>query len=154
VLGVPPLVFAVVALIDLLDQFWVHTRQIDRLGWFDRWFCAPSNHRALHAVGTWQPELADHPCHYGTRSPLRSWNPVWANLGVYAALWHDCRRATRWGDKLRVWLKPPGWRPRDVALRFPKPACGWCPARSHATRPRSRPPGATPPPRPSSLRSR
>ena len=41
-LGVPPLVFAVVALIDLLYQFWVHTQQIGKLGWFDRWFCAPA----------------------------------------------------------------------------------------------------------------
>ena len=140
--GVPPLVFAVVALIDLLYQFWVHTRQIDRLGWFDRWFCAPSNHRVHHAVddvyldrnyggilvvwdrlfGSFQPELDAHPCHYGTRSPLRSWNPVWANLEVYAGLWHDCRHAARWGDKLRVWFKPPGWRPADVAARFPKDA--------------------------------
>jgi alkylglycerol monooxygenase len=141
VLGVPPPVFAVVALIDLLYQFWVHTRQIGRLGGFDRWFCAPSNHRVHHAVndvyvdrnyggilvvwdrlfGTFQPELNDEPCVYGTRSPLRSWNPVWANLEVYAALWRDCRHAARWGDKLRVWFKPPGWRPADVAARFPKP---------------------------------
>lgn len=142
VVGVPPPVFAVVALIDLLYQFWVHTRQIDRLGWFDRWFCAPSNHRVHHAVddvyldrnyggilvvwdrlfGSFQPELDETPCHYGTRSPLRSWNPVWANLEVYAALWHDCRHAAGWGDKLRVWFKPPGWRPADVAQRFPKGA--------------------------------
>ena len=140
VVGVPPLVFAVVALIDLLYQFWVHTRQVGRLGWFDRWFCAPSNHRVHHAVddvyldrnyggilivwdrlfGSFQPELDDHPCVYGTRSPLRSWNPVWANLEVYAGLWQDCRHARGLGDKLRVWLKPPGWRPADVAERFPK----------------------------------
>ena len=48
--GFPPLVFAVVALIDLLYQFWVHTEQVGRLGGFDRWFCAPSNHRVHHAV--------------------------------------------------------------------------------------------------------
>src|SRR5256885_4035282 len=48
--GVPPLVFAIVGLIDLLYQFWVHTEQVRRLGWFDRWFCAPSNHRVHHAV--------------------------------------------------------------------------------------------------------
>lgn len=48
--GVPPLVFGVVALIDLLYQFWVHTEQVGRLGWFDRWFCSPSNHRVHHAV--------------------------------------------------------------------------------------------------------
>ena len=48
--GVQPLVFGVVALIDLLYQFWVHTEQVGRLGWFDRWFCSPSNHRVHHAV--------------------------------------------------------------------------------------------------------
>jgi sterol desaturase/sphingolipid hydroxylase (fatty acid hydroxylase superfamily) len=34
--GFPPPVFAVVALIDLLYQYWVHTQQIGKLGWFDR----------------------------------------------------------------------------------------------------------------------
>ena len=38
ILGFPPLVFGVVALVDLLYQYWVHTQQIGRLGWFDRWF--------------------------------------------------------------------------------------------------------------------
>jgi sterol desaturase/sphingolipid hydroxylase (fatty acid hydroxylase superfamily) len=142
VLGFPPLVFAVVGLIDLLYQYWVHTQQIGRLGWFDRWFCAPSNHRVHHAVndryldknyggilivwdrlfGTFEEERDDEPCVYGTRGPLRSWNPVWANLQVYWELAKDSWRAERWPDKLRVWLKPPGWRPADVAARWPKPA--------------------------------
>lgn len=141
VLGFPPLVFAVVALIDLLYQYWVHTQQIDRLGWFDRVFCSPSNHRVHHAVndryldrnyggililwdrlfGTFEEEDDREPCVYGTRSPLRSWNPLWANLQVYRDLAHDSWHARRWGDKLRVWFKPPGWRPADVAERFPKP---------------------------------
>ncbi|MGA0609381.1 sterol desaturase family protein [Caldimonas sp. KR1-144] len=141
VLGFPPLVYAVVGLVDLLYQYWVHTQQIGRLGWFDRWFCAPSNHRVHHAVndryldrnyggillvwdrlfGSWEPEHDDEPCVYGTRSPLRSWNPLWANLEVYAALAHDSWHARSWADKLRVWLKPPGWRPADVVERFPKP---------------------------------
>lgn len=140
--GVPPLVFAVVGLIDLLYQYWVHTQQIGRLGWFDRWFCAPSNHRVHHAVndryldrnyggilivwdrlfGTFEPEDDAEPCVYGTRSPLRSWNPLWANLQVYVELVKDSWRARSWADKLRVWLKPPGWRPADVAARWPKPA--------------------------------
>ena len=50
VAGVPPLVFGVVALVDLLYQFWVHTQQVGKLGWFDRWFCSPSNHRGHHGV--------------------------------------------------------------------------------------------------------
>lgn len=141
-LGFPPLVYAVVALVDLLYQFWVHTQQVGRLGWFDRWFCAPSNHRVHHAVNdryvdrnyggiflvwdrlfdSYEPEHEDEPCVYGSRAPLQSWDPIRANLQVYAALWHDSRHARSWADKLRVWLRPPGWRPADVAERFPKPA--------------------------------
>jgi sterol desaturase/sphingolipid hydroxylase (fatty acid hydroxylase superfamily) len=142
VLGVPPLVFGVVALIDLLYQYWVHTQQIGKLGWFDRWFCAPSNHRVHHAVndryvdknyggilivwdrlfGTFTPEDDREPCVYGTRAPLQSWNPLWANLQVYRDLALDSWRAASWADKLKVWLMPPGWRPADVAARWPKPA--------------------------------
>jgi sterol desaturase/sphingolipid hydroxylase (fatty acid hydroxylase superfamily) len=142
VAGVPPLVFATVALIDLLYQFWVHTQQVGKLGWFDRWFCAPSNHRVHHAVndcyvdknyggilivwdrlfGSYAPERDDEPCVYGTRQALRSWNPLWANVQVYRDLWLDAWRTRSWADKLRVWLKPPGWRPADVAARWPKPA--------------------------------
>ena len=142
VLGFPPLVFGVVALVDLLYQYWVHTQQIGRLGWFDRWFCAPSNHRVHHAVndkyldknyggilivwdrlfGSFIEEDDAEPCVYGTRTPLASWNPLWANLHVYWDLFQDAWHARRWRDKLRVWIEPPGWRPADVAERFPKPA--------------------------------
>ncbi|HEX4910037.1 MAG TPA: sterol desaturase family protein, partial [Permianibacter sp.] len=47
-LGVPPEVFAGVALIDLLYQYWVHTELVGKLGWFDRVFVSPSNHRVHH----------------------------------------------------------------------------------------------------------
>jgi alkylglycerol monooxygenase len=139
-LGYPTEVFAVVALIDLLYQFWVHTEVIGRLGWFDRVFCSPSNHRAHHAVndryldrnyggiliiwdrlfGSFVEENDDDPPIYGTRSPLQSWNPMWANVEVYWAMLKDSWHARNWLDKLRVWIKPPGWRPADVAARFPK----------------------------------
>lgn len=140
-LGYPLEVFVIVALIDLLYQFWVHTEQIGKLGWFDRVFCSPSNHRAHHATndryldhnyggilivwdrlfGTFIEEDEREPPVYGTRSPLRSWNPLWANLEVYWATAVEAWRATRWRDKLQIWFRPPGWRPRDVAVRFPKP---------------------------------
>ena len=137
--GVPPLVFGVVALIDLLYQYWVHTEHVGQLGWFDRWFCSPSNHRVHHAVndgyldrnyggiliiwdrlfGSFREE--GERCIYGTRSALNSWDPLWANAEVYWSLLKDSWHAERWSDKLRVWFKPPGWRPADVAARFPKP---------------------------------
>ena len=140
--GVPPLVFGVVALVDLLYQYWIHTQQIGKLGWFDRVFASPSNHRVHHAVndryldknyggililwdrlfGSYADEDDREPCVYGTRSPLNSWDPLWANAEVYADLARDSWHTRRWADKLRVWFRPPGWRPADVSQRFPKPA--------------------------------
>ena len=36
--GVPPALFLVFSLVDLLYQFWIHTEQVGMLGWFDRVF--------------------------------------------------------------------------------------------------------------------
>ncbi|HRG17180.1 MAG TPA: sterol desaturase family protein, partial [Pseudomonadota bacterium] len=141
VLGFPVLVFVVVGLIDLLYQYWIHTEQVGKLGWFDRVFASPSNHRVHHAVndkyldrnyggililwdrlfGSFIDEDENEPCVYGTRSRLGTFSPLWANLEVFAALGKDAWHAQSWADKLRVFLKPPGWRPADVAARFPKP---------------------------------
>lgn len=138
VVGVPPLVFGMVLLIDLLYQFWVHTEQVGKLGWFDSVFCSPSNHRVHHAVndayidknyggilmvwdrlfGTFQEE--HEPCVYGTRDALNSWDPVWANLAVYWALARESWRTPNWGDKLRLWFKPPGWQSEAMARVSPK----------------------------------
>ncbi|TAM07762.1 MAG: sterol desaturase family protein [Rhodanobacter sp.] len=156
ILGVPVEVFVIVALIDLLYQFWVHTEQIGTLGWFDRVFCSPSNHRAHHAVndryldknyggililwdrlfGTFVAEDPADPPVYGTRAPLRSWNPLWANAEVYWHAWQDSRHTRRWRDKLRVWLKPPGWQPPDLAARYPR--SGFAPSRERYDPPMSR----------------
>ncbi|MEZ5465133.1 MAG: sterol desaturase family protein [Lysobacteraceae bacterium] len=142
ILGYPLEVFATVAVIDLIYQYWVHTELVGRLGWFDRVFVSPSNHRVHHAVndryldrnyggililwdrlfGSFIEEDPKEPVVFGTRAPLRSWNPLWANAEVYWALWQDSRHAKRWSDKLRIWFKPPGWRPSDIAELFPKPA--------------------------------
>lgn len=141
VLGVPPLVWIGVALIDLLYQYWIHTEQIGKLGWFDRVFASPSNHRVHHGVndryldknyggililwdrlfGTYADEDDDEPVIYGTRSPLRRYDPLWANLEGYAALARDAWRTRHWPDKFNVWIKPPGWRPADLAASDPRP---------------------------------
>lgn len=132
VIGFPVKVFIVVALIDLIYQFWIHTQQIDKLGWFDRVFVSPSNHRVHHAINDayldknyggiliiWDRlfgsyvEEREAPV-YGTRSPLLSWNPIRANLQVYQSVFSDAWHTQSWRDKLRIWLMPPGWRPRDL----------------------------------------
>ena len=131
-LGVPPAQFALAGLIVLLYQFWIHTEHIGKLGWFDRVFSSPSNHRVHHAVndqyldknyggmliiwdrlfGTFIEE--DEAPVYGTRTPLNSWNPLWAVASGYVPLWQLARRAPRWQDKLKVWFKAPGWLPPGV----------------------------------------
>ncbi|MBX9912365.1 MAG: sterol desaturase family protein [Pseudomonadaceae bacterium] len=138
-LGVPPLVFLSVAALNLLYQFWVHTRHIPKLGWFEWVFVSPSNHRAHHAqnavymdrnyggvfilwdrlFGTFQEELDEHPVIYGVTRPLASWNPLWANLQFYAQLYSDARRAESYWDKLRIWFMRTGWRPADVDAKYP-----------------------------------
>jgi alkylglycerol monooxygenase len=139
ILGYPLEVFVVVGLIDLLYQFWVHTEQIGRLGWFDRVFVSPSNHRVHHGVndlyldknyggililwdrlfGTFVEENRTEAVVYGTRNPLRSWNPLWANLEVYHSMAAVAWRTTRWQDKLRIWFAQPGWRPADLTSASP-----------------------------------
>ena len=139
VLGVPLLVFVSVAALNLLYQFWVHTRHIPKLGWFEKCFVTPSNHRAHHAqnalymdrnyggvfiiwdrlFGSFQEEDDNEPVIFGVTTPLASWNPLWANVQFYAQLWDDARRAERTWDKLRIWFMRTGWRPADVAAKYP-----------------------------------
>ncbi|KNX75946.1 membrane protein [Pseudomonas sp. 250J] len=140
-LGVPPLVFITVASLNLLYQFWVHTRHVPKLGWLEWIFITPSNHRVHHAqnplyldrnyggvfiiwdrlFGTFQEEDEREPVIFGVTTPLASWNPLWANVQFYAQLWHDARRTASWWDKLRIWFMPTGWRPADVAAAYPQP---------------------------------
>ncbi|MFI8481969.1 sterol desaturase family protein [Pseudomonas sp. NPDC078700] len=139
-IGVPPLVFLAVASLNLLYQFWVHTRHIPKLGLFEWVFITPSNHRVHHAqnqiymdrnyggvfilwdrlFGSFQEELDEHPVVFGVTTPLASWNPLWANLQVYAALWEDAKRTSSTWDKLRIWFMRTGWRPADVAAAYPQ----------------------------------
>lgn len=103
-LGVPPLVFITVASLNLLYQFWVHTRHIPKLGWLEWVLITPSNHRVHHAqnpayldrnyggvfilwdrlFGTFKEEDPAEPVVFGVTTPLASWNPLWANLQFYA----------------------------------------------------------------------
>ncbi len=137
--GVPPLVFLSVAALNLLYQFWVHTRHVPKLGWFEWIFITPSNHRVHHAqnavymdrnyggvfilwdrlFATFQEELDDEPVIFGVTTPLASWNPLWANLQFYVQLWRDAVRAESLWDKLRIWFMRTGWRPADVAAKYP-----------------------------------
>jgi sterol desaturase/sphingolipid hydroxylase (fatty acid hydroxylase superfamily) len=139
-LGFPPLVFLACSSANTLYQFWIHTRLIGRLGPVEWLFNTPSHHRVHHGrnpeyidrnhagvfivwdklFGTFAAE-GDEPV-YGITTPLRSWNPVWANLSHWAALLLEARRTSRWADRLRLFWKPPGWRPAELGGYLPAPA--------------------------------
>jgi sterol desaturase/sphingolipid hydroxylase (fatty acid hydroxylase superfamily) len=138
-IGVPPEAFLIAFFAVNYYQIWVHTEHVGRLGWLDRVFTTPSNHRVHHAVndcyidrnyggllvlwdrlfGTYAAEI--EPCVYGTRTPLASFHPLRGLLQVYAGLARDAWYTRRWRDKLWVWCARTGWRPADVAARFPQP---------------------------------
>ncbi len=102
-IGIPPNVFVTVAGINLIYQFWVHTEHIGRLGVLEYIFITPSNHRIHHAqnddyldanyggvfiiwdriFGTFIDEREDLKPVYGTVKPLKTFNPLWANIEKY-----------------------------------------------------------------------
>ena len=136
------LVFGVVALIDLLYQFWVHTEQVGKPGLVRPLVLqpqqpprAPCRERRLpgqklrrhpdpvgRMFGTFKDEDAHEKCVYGTRGLLNSWDRCGPTPRCTPG-WRTTAGTRAAGlDKLKVWIKPPGWRPADVAERFPKPA--------------------------------
>lgn len=140
-LGIPHKVITVLAPLHLFGQFWYHTKHIGKLGWLEYIFVTPSQHRVHHAInpiyidknlsaifciwdrifGTFQEELADEPCVYGTLKPVQTWNPLLINFQHNWGLAKDAWYTKRWADKFRLWFMPTGWRPKDVAARFPRP---------------------------------
>lgn len=128
--GVPPVVFGTVALIDLLYQYWVHTELVRKLGWVDRVFVTPSNHRVHHGqndycidrnyggifiiwdrlFGSYAEERDDEPVVYGVRKPLSSYNAVWGNFNVYADVLRKSLTAPTLGAAIRTWIDSPSGR--------------------------------------------
>jgi sterol desaturase/sphingolipid hydroxylase (fatty acid hydroxylase superfamily) len=121
--------FAVCYALNLVYQFWIHTRAIGRLpAWAESVLNTPSHHRVHHGVnpeyqdrnyagvfivwdrwfGTFTEEQAEPV--YGLTIPLRSWNPLWAQLHQYVVIARNVRRADSWRDRWRSVFGSPGWR--------------------------------------------
>jgi len=129
VLGVPLLPFFIVNALSTLYQFWIHTELVDRMGVLERVINTPSLHRVHHGVnpeyldknyaatficwdqlfGTLRREEA--PVVYGVSHPLRSFDPVWAQVQPFWALWQAMRRAPSAREAIRFMLASPAWHP-------------------------------------------
>ena len=139
-LGVPPKMISILGPLHLFGQFWYHTRHIGKLGWLEYILVTPSQHRVHHAInkeyidknlaaifciwdrafGTFQEELDDVPCVYGTLKPVRTWNPILINFQHLWFLIQDAWHTSSILDKFKIWFMPTGWRPRDVVKKIPR----------------------------------
>jgi sterol desaturase/sphingolipid hydroxylase (fatty acid hydroxylase superfamily) len=138
-LGVPDKVIAIVAPLHLFAQFWYHTQHIHKMGFLEKIIVTPSHHRVHHAInkeyidknygqififwdkwfGTFQAELPNIPAVYGITRPVKTWNPIKINFMHLRLLITDAWYTKKWKDKISIWLKPTGWRPADVAEKYP-----------------------------------
>jgi hypothetical protein len=138
-LGVPEQVIATVGPLHLFAQFWYHTQHINKMGFLEYILVTPSHHRVHHAInkeyldknlsqiliiwdklfGTYQKELKEIPPVYGITRPVRTWNPIKINFQHLWLMMKDAWRTNSWKDKFTLWFKPTGYRPADVAEKFP-----------------------------------
>jgi len=138
-LGVPAQVIATVAPLHLFAQFWYHTSHINKMGFLEKIFVTPSHHRVHHAInkeyldknlsqififwdklfGTFQQELPEVKPVYGITRPAATWNPIKINFQHLWLLTNDAWRTKSWRDKFTLWFKPTGYRPPDVAEKYP-----------------------------------
>jgi sterol desaturase/sphingolipid hydroxylase (fatty acid hydroxylase superfamily) len=144
VLGLPPVVWITCYSVNLLYQFWIHTQLIGTLGPAEWVMNTPSHHRVHHGTnpayidknyagifivwdrlfGTFTKE-SEVPM-YGTLVPLRSWNPLWANVGPFVGIARLASSHSGWQSKLMAWWGPPGWTPDgEVHPPFPAPDRGY-----------------------------
>lgn len=106
-----------------------HSEAIGKLGWLDRHFATPANHRVHHAVnpqyidrnyghvlmvfdrlfGTFEPEV--EPPEFGVTEPVGTDNPVKIYVAGFDWLGRKMARARTLSDTLLCLVMPPEWEP-------------------------------------------
>jgi drug/metabolite transporter superfamily protein YnfA len=131
--GFDPYMFATIASIQTLYQFWIHTKVIGKMpAWFEYIFNTPSHHRVHHGVnpkyidknhggtliifdrifGTFQTE--EEEVVYGITTQPKSWNPLWLNIEYWGWLIRETVKVKRPADALRMLVLAPGWKPAEL----------------------------------------
>lgn len=125
-MGFAPWMFAVMHGFNLIYQFWIHTRFIDRFpGWVEFIFNTPSHHRVHHGVnnpyldknyagvliiwdrmfGSFVPETEEP--RYGIIKPLRSFNPLWINTHAWVEMFEAMKTRPTLRGKLKCVFASP-----------------------------------------------
>lgn len=129
-IGFHPYVVLIAVLFMLTYQFWLHTEIIGKLGWYEKIFMTPSQHRVHHGsdriyldknygavlsiwdrmFGTFQEEL--HTPNYGLTKPINTINPVKVHFIEYVNIFKDLKKAKNFKEAWGYLAKPPGWEPK------------------------------------------
>lgn len=137
-IGFEPIQFLTVSSLVTLYQFWIHTKNIHKMGVLEYILNTPSHHRVHHGVnpkyidknhagtliiwdkmfGTFQEE-EEEPV-YGITHPINTWDPLSANLHHWKQMYKGIQQMRNPQDKLKYVFMPPGWRP-DYIQESPAP---------------------------------
>lgn len=120
-----------VMLVLLLDFIGIfsHSSAIRKMGWFDKWFITPANHRVHHAIndqyidknyghilaiydklfGSFAAE-EEKPV-FGVKEQINTNNPGKIYIAGFRWLKQKMDRATTTADKFRCLFMPPEWEP-------------------------------------------
>ena len=130
VVGLPPTALVAAKLVNLLYQYWIHTRLIGQLPFGLEWIMSsPSNHRVHHGrdersldsnyggifiiwdriFGTYVSEEEEPP--YGTVSPITSWDPVHANVEGFQKIGQLLALSSSSRERFLSVFGPPEWCP-------------------------------------------
>ncbi|MGB0523130.1 MAG: sterol desaturase family protein [Flammeovirgaceae bacterium] len=128
-LGFHPIMVLLAVALMLMYQFWLHTELIGKLGWYEKIFMTPSQHRVHHGsdeiyldknygailsiwdrmFGTYQEEL--HKPTYGLTTQINTINPIKVHAFEYVNIWKDLRKAKNGKEVWNYLFKGPGWKP-------------------------------------------
>ena len=128
-IGFDAVQFITVSSLVTLYQFWIHTKNINKMGVLEYVLNTPSHHRVHHGVnpkyidknhagtliiwdrmfGTFQEE-EEEPI-YGITHPINTWDPLSANLHHWKQMYHGLKQMQGLKDKLKYTFMPPGWKP-------------------------------------------
>jgi len=131
-IGFDPVQFLTVSSLVTLYQFWIHTKNINRMGILEHLLNTPSHHRVHHGVnpkyidknhagtfiiwdkmfGTFQEE-EEEPI-YGITHPINTWDPLSANLHHWKQMYSGVKHMRGTKDKLKYIFMPPGWKPSYI----------------------------------------
>lgn len=132
-LGFAPWMFAVMHGFNLIYQFWIHTRFVNRMGPLEWVLNTPSHHRVHHGVNNpyldknyagvliiWDRlfgsfvEETEEP-RYGIIKPIHSYNPLWINTHGWAEMFAAMKERRSLAGKLRCIFASPNMEVKGQA---------------------------------------